>query len=84
MIKLVHGFWGWIMTYITFEKDRYHEQNDMIEWCRLQFGPGLWSSRPYPDDWTSTANWTIHSMFGRTTFAFRTREAYNWFVLRWS
>jgi hypothetical protein len=28
--------------------------------------------------------WTIHSMFGNTTFAFKNKRHYTWFILRWN
>jgi hypothetical protein len=70
--------------YITFGKDRYHLHNDMSKWCVEQFGEGRWIGERYPKDWTGLPNWTIHSMFGNTTFAFRQQQHYTWFMLRWS
>jgi hypothetical protein len=71
------------MNYITFEKDRYHEHLIMQSWCEEKFGPGKWIYDPYPRDWTGMPAWTIHSMFGRTTFAFKDDKHYNWFILKW-
>ena len=67
-----------------FGKDRYHEINEIQAWCAQQFGEGQWINEPYPKDWTAMPNWTIHSMFGNTTFAFKDETQYNWFMLRWS
>lgn len=72
------------MHYITFGKDDYHLQNEMSQWCVQHFGEGKWISERYPNDWTNMPNWTIHSMFGHTTFAFKQSKHYNWFILRWS
>lgn len=68
----------------TFDKDRYHQQREMEAWCKKQFGEGKWIGGPYPKDWTGLPNWTIHCMFGTTTFAFKNEKDYNWFVLKWA
>jgi hypothetical protein len=72
------------MNHITFGKDQYHLQNAIQDWCEEQFGPGRYIYQSYPKDWTGLPNWTVHVMFGRTTFAFKDDKHYNWFVLRWS
>jgi hypothetical protein len=72
------------LNYITFDKEKYHLHLEMQEWCKQQFGEGKWISYPYPKDWTSMPDWTIHSMFGNTTFAFKDEKQYNWFILRWA
>lgn len=72
------------MNYILFEKDRYHQQREMRAWCEEQFGEGKWIFAPYPKDWTGMPNWTIHSMFGNTTFAFKNDRDYEWFLLKWA
>jgi hypothetical protein len=72
------------MNYITFGKDKYHLHLEMQAWCKQQFGEGKWISYPYPKDWTAMPDWTIHSMFGNTTFAFKDEKQYNWFILRWA
>jgi hypothetical protein len=72
------------MNYITFGKDKYHLHLEMQEWCKQQFGEGKWVGELYPKNWTAMPNWTIHSMFGNTTFAFKDEKQYNWFILRWA
>ena len=72
------------MNYITFDKDRYHLQNDMSAWCVKHFGEGQWITGPYPEEWEGLPNWTIHCMFGRTTFAFKKQRDYAWFILEWA
>ena len=69
--------------HFTFGKDRYHEHLIMSQWCVKHFGEGKWISEPHPKDWTDMPNWTIHSMFGNTTFAFKDEKQYNWFMLKW-
>jgi hypothetical protein len=72
------------MNYLTFDKDRYHEVNDIQLWCEKHFGSGKWLYEPYPKDWSGLPNWTVHSMFGRTTFAFKDPKHYTLFILNWS
>jgi hypothetical protein len=71
------------MNYITFGKDRYHLQGEMQAWCDKNIGQGLWIGEQYPKDWTGMPDWTIHSMFGSTTFAFKDARNYTLFILRW-
>jgi len=68
---------------VTYGKDRYHQQTEMSHWCDCQFGTGKWIGEQYPKDWTVLPNWTIHSMFGYTTFSFKHQPDYLWFVMRW-
>jgi hypothetical protein len=56
----------------------------MEQWCRDTIGEGKWIGEPCPRDWTDLPDWTIHSMFGNTTFAFKHARHYTWFILRWS
>jgi hypothetical protein len=70
--------------FISFGKDSYHLQNEMSQWCVKHFGEGQWINEPYPKDWTGLPEWTIHCMFGNTTFAFKESKHYTWFVLKWS
>jgi hypothetical protein len=72
------------MNYITFGKDQYHLHLDMYAWCEHQFGPGSWIGEQHPKDWEGMPDWTIHSMFGNTTFAFKNERQYTWFILRWN
>lgn len=69
---------------VTFGKDRYHLQREMEFWCRENIGPGCWTSGT-PKTWEGMDGnvWTIHSMFGNTTFCFKEQKHFNWFVLRW-
>jgi hypothetical protein len=69
--------------YVTYGKDYYHLQNEMSQWCVKHFGEGKWIGDRYPRDWTGLPRWTIHCMFGHTTFAFKQRKDYHWFLLKW-
>jgi hypothetical protein len=73
------------MSWITFGKDRYHQHIEMENWCSNHFGPGNWISEPNVKDWTGMqVNWTIHSMFGNTTFAFKEPKNLTMFLLVWA
>jgi hypothetical protein len=71
------------MNWITFGKDQYHLHREQQAWCEQHFGPGHWIGERYPKDWTNMPAWTVHSMFGNTTFAFKEPRHYTWFILRW-
>ncbi len=70
-------------NFITFGKDQYHLHREMESWCEQQFGQGKWIGERYPKDWTGMPDWTVHSMFGNTTFAFKEEKHYTWFILKW-
>jgi hypothetical protein len=72
------------MNYITFGKDKYHLHLEMHSWCEQHFGRGKWIGERCPKDWRGMPDWTIHSMFGNTTFAFKNERHYTWFILRWN
>jgi hypothetical protein len=66
--------------HITFEKDRYHEQHLMEQWCRDNIGQGGWHTI---DSEPAEMEWWMNCMFGRTTFAFKNKRDYTLFLLRW-
>lgn len=72
------------MNYLTFGKEHYHLHCEMEDWCEKYFGQGKWIFDRFPKDWTGLPNWTVHSMFGNTTFAFKDAKHYTLFVLRWA
>lgn len=70
---------------ITFGKNRYHQQTEMVEWCKEHCGFGTWSySTPTTWEGLVKMNWSVDSTFGNTTFAFRDPKHLTLFVLRWS
>jgi hypothetical protein len=72
-------------SWITFGKDRYHQHTEMQNWCTSKFGPGNWISERTVKDWEGMqVNWTIHSMFGNTTFCFKDPKDLMHFIFRWS
>jgi hypothetical protein len=71
--------------FITFGKEQYHLHTEMQNWCTSKFGPGNWISERVVKDWEGMqVNWTIHSMFGNTTFCFKDPKHLTWFILKWS
>ncbi len=73
------------MNSVTFNNTHYHLNGEMEEWCRTYAGEGGWHYDT-PKLWTGMGDkvWSIHSMFGNTTFAFKEDKHYHWFLLRWS
>jgi len=64
---------------ITFDKDRYHLNDAMEQWCYANIGKGGW--RPRPAD---GGLWSMRSMFGMTTFEFVEDKHFSMFLLRWA
>lgn len=66
---------------ITFEfsKDQYHLQEEIRDWCRSNFGPGLWFN---PKD--NTNSWGFETAFGYTVYFFKQEHEASMFALRWS
>ena len=67
------------MIKVSFDKDKYHLQNEMREWCRNAFGPGMWCN---PKDHTNTWGW--ETAFGHTQYYFKHEHEASAFMLRWS
>jgi hypothetical protein len=63
---------------IIFDKNRYHQQDEMIAWCRENIGPGGWYDM-IPDD----MDWSMGCVFGRTTFCFKNEQDCTLFLLKW-
>lgn len=72
-------------SWITFGKDRYHQNYEMESWCREHIGDGGWTYNS-PATWAGMGNkiWVMHSMFGNTTFAFKESKDLTMFILRWA
>jgi hypothetical protein len=72
------------MNEVTFGKGYYHLNGEMEQWCKDNIGPGMWTYGGV-NEWAGLGDntWTIHSMFGNTTFTFKELKHLNWFVLRW-
>jgi len=58
------------MVEVRVSKRQYHEQQDMIEWCRGNFGMGGWKLMRgmYTD--SNEWKWDVESAFGTTFFNF--------------
>jgi len=69
----------------TFGKSRYHQQIEMVAWCRVNCGYGKWLTQT-PNSWLGLEdlNWTVDSIFGNTTFSFKNPKHYTMFLLRWA
>lgn len=73
------------MSWITFGKDKYHLNDAMQSWCTEHIGPGNWISERTVKEWEGMqVDWTIHSMFGNTTYCFKDPKYCTLFILRWS
>ena len=62
---------------ISFDRDHYHLQNDMIDWCQKKFGYGHWNRN------IGENKWSVESMFGHTHFYFREEQDAVLFTLTW-
>jgi hypothetical protein len=69
---------------VRFGKDRYHQHEEMIKWCKEVIGYGGWSWVT-PDSWDRVGGklWLVHSAFGNTVFAFKEEKDASMFILRW-
>ena len=74
-----------VVLKITFGKNRFHQHIEMCDWCREHCGFGKWLTDT-PNSWAGfeNLNWTVDSMFGNTTFAFKDSKHLSMFVLRWA
>ncbi len=62
---------------ISFGREHYHLQNDMINWCEKHLGPGLWNQA------IGNNKWSVESMFGYTHFHFNDSKDAVLFTLKW-
>ncbi len=57
---------------VVLTKRQYHLVGKLTRWCEERIGPYQWSSSPKGPNWEEVSvNWTLHQMFGNSTFAFR-------------
>ena len=71
------------MKSILFGTDRYHEQEDMKNWCVEQFGRGARAGSILDVIEHPAIRWTHDSRFGYISFDFKSELDYTWFALRW-
>ena len=69
------------MHEIRFGKDRYHQHEEMITWCKANLGPGGWRE-PSFERWGDF--WGVEINFGNTTFVFEREDLFVLFCLRWT
>jgi hypothetical protein len=64
---------------IHFERDRYHQIEDMVGWCLRQFGEGgyIYSSN-------NTERWALVIAFGKSSWLFKNTEDATMFALKWT
>ena len=62
---------------VSFDRDHYHLQNDMVSWCQENFGYGHWNQN------IGENKWSVESMFGHTHFYFRDGKDAVLFQLKW-
>lgn len=74
-----------VASWITFGKERYHQNREMEQWCLDNVGKGGWTYNT-PKTWEGMNGkiWIMHSIFGHTTFAFKDARHLTLFALRWS
>ena len=71
------------MRTISFSKSRFHEYEDMKNWCVEQFGRGA-SAQLFKDVAKhKELKWASVEMFGNLKFSFRDEKGCAWFLLRW-
>jgi len=63
---------------VHFERDRYHEVEDMIVWCVRQLGEGgLYTSN-------KDKQWALITAFGKSSWLFKNQDDATMFALRWA
>ena len=72
------------MNQVTFDKDQYHLNGKMQQWCENHLGPPAYSIDNIRDDGVLKNLWHYKSTFGRTTYSFKNEKDYTWFVLVWA
>lgn len=66
---------------VTITKDRFHEQDAMVEWCKKTLGPGGWNTSLVLNN--KGEQWRVDSIFGSTHFWFKQERDYLLFALKW-
>ncbi len=66
------------MIIVNFEKDQFHLQPEIRDWCRNNFGPGMWMN---PKD--HTQSWGFETAFGHTKYYFKQEQQASHFMLKW-
>lgn len=62
---------GVLQYEVVLDRDYYHIQHDIIDWCREQYG-------------FKQNTWEWSEIFGHTFITFYTEKDRNWFLLKWS
>jgi len=64
---------------VHFEKDRYHQIEDIVGWCLRQFGEG-----GYIYSANNTERWALVIAFGKSSWLFKNTEDATLFALKWA
>jgi hypothetical protein len=64
---------------VHFEKNRYHQVEEMLGWCETQFGEG-----GYVYSANNTDRWALVIAFGKSSWLFKNNEDATIFALRWT
>ena len=64
------------MIEFVFDKHSHHLQNEMVQWCEENIGPGGWLNEPY-------YIWHVRAIFGNTFFMFEHEKDAAAFSLKW-
>lgn len=65
---------GILQYEVILDRDYYHIHNEIIEWCKEQYGYGSGYSN----------RWHWSELFGHTFITFYTEKDRNWFLLKWA
>lgn len=65
------------VTEFTFNNSRYHQFDEMRDWCVEHFGTGEWMIGELTKPWGCSSN------FGFSSFCFQSEKDAMLFALRW-
>lgn len=73
------------MNEFLWKKNQYHLQNEMIDWCEKNIGPGSWYSHINDTEGLKQSDqWGCWWTLGMGGFIFRTEEQLKLFADIWS
>jgi len=62
---------------VHFDRDRYHQIQEMVVWCHHNIGEGGYIGSP-------NDRWSVATAFGKSSWLFKNQEHATMFALRWS
>jgi hypothetical protein len=63
---------------IHFERDRYHQVRELIDWCLINIGEGGYIATD------ENSVWAVVTAFGKSSWLFKNKEDATMFALRWA